>query len=60
MIARFKEISLKGCGLFWKDGVGRQVGGLMRCEKECLGCVELYLGTADKPMESAWSLPWDS
>ena len=32
--------------------MGRQVEGLVHCEKECLGGMELYLGTADEPMES--------
>lgn len=52
IVAYFMEISLKGYRLFRKDGLGRQVGGLVPCEKECLGCVELYLGTSVEPWES--------
>lgn len=52
IVAYFREISLKGYGLVRKDGLGRQVGGLVHCEKEGLGCVELYLGTVVEPVES--------
>lgn len=51
IVAYFGEKSLKGYRLFRKDGLGRQVGGLVHCGKECLACVELYLGTAE-PEES--------
>lgn len=50
--SHFKEITLKGYGLFRKDGVGRRAGGLVHCEKDCLGCTELYVETADELMES--------
>lgn len=48
----FREISLKGFRLFRKDGLGREVGGLVHCEKECLGSVKLCLGTVVEPEDS--------
>lgn len=52
IVAYFRKISLKSYRPLRKDGLGRQVGGLVHCEKECLGSVELYLGTVVEPLES--------
>lgn len=52
VVAYFREISLKGFRLFRNDGLGRQGGWLEHCEKECLGCVKLYLGTVVEAEDS--------